>query len=101
MTDKQKIKQVLKSLRSEATWIGEDGAMACVSKTEQSAFKKFKALMSECVGDYEASELKIDDIGIGWLFLVTNENKDDFESDTEWYVDYVNKSPYEVWVYNA
>lgn len=127
----KKLKAIVKELRSEAVWIGEDGDAACVAKTKEAALRKFKALMRGDVGDWEAKEMKLEDIGIGWLFLPerrdatevdcecgchTSESSDEemkkFGCDIckdshvpsdeyEWFVSYKRQSPYEVWVYQT
>lgn len=103
MTKEQKI---LKTELNEAIWVGEDGNAAAFCKTKLGAFRKFKKLMREDCGEIEASEMKIEDVEIGWLHYCGNLSVDvklakGLESDTEWYVSWSvdEKSPYEVWIY--
>lgn len=98
------MKQYLKELSAEAQWIGEDGNAVCVSSTERGAFLKFKRLMRGDVGEIEADELKLEDVGKGYLHLATELTKEEHGEmeECEWYVDWSAnaKNPYEVWVLN-
>lgn len=94
------LKGYMKDLRHEACWIGEDGGAACVAKTKEAAMRKFRALMRSDVGDLEAKEMNIEDVGIGWLHLPTEDDKDEWGEDYQWFINHKEESPYEVWVYN-
>jgi hypothetical protein len=95
------IKEALKELK-EAQYIGEDGNMAVNTPTKRGAWIKFRQRWREDIGDHEAQELTEEYIGTAWLHLVSELPKDEQErfEDAEWYVDYRNPSPYEVWVYS-
>jgi len=87
----------------EAMWIGEDGNAACKAKSKRQAFSKFKNLMRQDVGELEASEMKLEEVGIGWLHLVKDlpeEERTGDIADCEWYVSWKEKTPYKVYVYN-
>ena len=52
--------------------------------------------------DPAISDIKIEDIGIGWLHLATElpkEERGEIE-EGDWYVAYKEESPYEVWILN-
>lgn len=99
--EKKKLREIMKQLRREAVWIGEDGDMACVSSSERGALSKFRALMRGDVGDWEAKEIKLEDVGVGWLRLPTKRDLAQHGEEYEWYVTYKEKSPHEVFVYRA
>lgn len=98
--DIKKLKGYMKELRHEAVWIGEDGGAACVAKTKEAAMRKFRALMRNDVGDIEAKEMSIDDVGIGWLHLPSADDKDEWGDEYMWFINHTKESPFEVWVYN-
>ena len=101
---KDKTKSIMLHDLHEAQWIGEDGAMACVSSSARGAFIKFKRLMRQDVGDLEAEEMKIEDVGVGWFYLPTEEEKkqiaDGEIEEYEWYVSYKKPNDYQVFVYS-
>lgn len=100
------IKQAMKELKT-AQYLGEEGDMAVNCKTKLGAFRKFKQQVREDCGESsELEDMTMDNIGIGWVFVVTAEMKkedyeDRFEEDTEYYVSYKEKSPYQVWIYTS
>ena len=98
------LKQAIKELNSVG-WIGEDGDMAIACKTKVGAWKRMRAITRDDCGDYEASEIKIDKIGIGWLHISTPEDKKRFwenhgEENVEWFVEFAHNTPKgrQVWV---
>lgn len=100
MRDDDLAKYFMKEISIEPAPIGEDGDMTCVSTTERGAFIKFKRWMREYVGDIEADELKISNVGDGWLHALTGKEKKDYEEGVLWYVSYKKESPYRVYVYH-
>jgi len=100
------IKEAMEELKTPQ-YIGEEGDMAVNCKTQLGAFIKFKQQVREDCGESsEVEEMTMDNIGIGWVFIVTDEMKkedceDRFEEDTEYYVSYKEKSPYQVWTYTS
>ena len=101
------IKEAKKEL-AEAQWIGEDGNMACISSTPKGALRKFKRRTHEDVGLFEADELTIENVGLGWLHLASElteaeKEKNSELAECEWYVSYSkdDTSPYQVYVYSG
>lgn len=102
------IKEAIKQLR-DGCYIGEDGDMAVYCKTELGAWRKFKKRVIEDCGEdeFELMEYSRENIGIGWLFIATDEDRKRFGDDeVDWYIDYENMSKgnvcgVEVWVYIA
>jgi len=89
---------------AEVQYIGEDGNMVCVADNKEDALKLFRKRMIDDVGEPEADEIKIDDIGVGYLFLVNKDNPAHermVAEDCTWYVSWSDKevSDYEVFVY--
>lgn len=101
--DKAKIKGYLRELANEACWIGEDGMAACVSSTEKGAFIKFRRLMRMDVGDIEAEEIKIEDVGYSYLHLCSELSEEERQcmEEAEWYADATDKNPYQIFVLNV
>lgn len=97
----EKIKEYLKELK-QAQWIGEDGEAVCVANSEKGALTKFKRLMRDDVGEVEARDIKLEDVGIGYLLLPTKEElkNGSVDPDWEWYVNWSGKrvSDYPVWI---
>lgn len=95
----KQIRNYFEELRSEADYIGEDGDMVCVADNREEALKKFKmrALEDEPNLDY-LDCFKLENLGIGWLFLADKDEKMAYDSD--WCVDYSGdkKSDFEVFV---
>jgi len=93
-----KLKEIMEELKKKAVWVGEDGNSVCNAKNEEEAFVLFKDLMIEAMGHDgpEVTEMKIENIGIGWLSLPEKEN-----TEYDWFVSYLNPTPFEVWVYCA
>ena len=102
--EKKQAKGYMKELSARAEWIGEDDSAACVSSTKYGALLKFKRLIREDIGYFEAKEMKLDEIGIGWLHLVSElseEEKNGEFIECESYISYKDPSPYVVWTYNT
>lgn len=100
-----KFKEYYKDLDVE--WIGEDGNMACRATTKLGAWRKFKRLMRDDVGRFEADDMGTFEeqsermICDGWMHMPTAE---DYESDEfAWYVTWneEKKNKYHVFVYKA
>lgn len=99
---KKEIEEVYKGLGEEAEYIGDEGNMTCRATTKRGALIKFKRRTRDDVGDEEADEIKIDEIGAGFLHLCTEKQKEEMDG-SDWYVSYVseNTSDYEVFVYSV
>ena len=96
----KELQQIIESLKI-ATWIGEDGNAVVNASTEEEALEKFKKLMRDCVGDKEAEEMLLENVGIGWIRLTTEEEKKQTE-DSDWVVSYEpSKGGEEIFVYYA
>lgn len=79
-------------------WIGEYGDAVCSANNETQALKIFIKLMTDDVGEEESKEVKMSNVGIGWLQLwQEGEYKGDCEAT--WYVSYTVESEYQVFVY--
>lgn len=83
----------------EAVWIGEDGDMAVFCKTELGAFRKFRKLMKQDVGEQEAEEMDIENVRKGYFELATFEDRAIWGNEYDWFIRYHDPTPYEVWVY--
>ena len=97
MKAEEKALQTIKEgLKEQACWVGEDGNAVVAADTEEEALAKFKELWIEAYGEDgpELDELKLEEIGIGWLHLPDEPN-----SEFEWFVSYSKHSPFEVFVY--
>ena len=91
------LKQAIKEIKG-VQYIGEDGNMAVICKDEVIACKKFNKKWKEDSGE-EAINIEPQDIGIGFLHLATDEDRERFHDDeVEWYIDYHKKSPNQVFV---
>ena len=95
-TELLKIKEVLKELK-DAQYVGEDGGMVVICPTRLGALRKFRKLMRQDVGDYEASELSIDEIGIVYIEVGHFWNNDGDECD--WCSQGDPKKGYKAWSY--
>ena len=96
--DSKKIKEIMRDLSKEATWVGEDGDAVCVAKTENAAWKKFKNLVQECIGEYEAKMIKEEyELGGASLFLFTEQESREHD-DAEWYASTSKHSPHGAWM---
>lgn len=99
----KELKEAAKDITGEATYIGEEGAMAVITKTRMGAYRKFLKRLREDMGDADFEmfypEISIEQVGIGWLHLTTEEDKK-LMDDCDWYVSYTKESPIEVWVLN-
>jgi hypothetical protein len=100
--------EIIKKELQQAEYIGEDGGMVVDAKfTQLGAYRKMRQRWIEDCGKEEWEDFKENshfspaDLGIGFLHLVTDENRDelDFDTETEWYVSTKDKSPYKLWVY--
>lgn len=81
--DKKLLDGYMADLKQEAVWIGEDGGACCVATTKLGALRKFRRLMRQDVGESEALEMKIEDIGIGFLHLPEDRNADEAGCDCD------------------
>jgi|EndMetStandDraft_8_1072994.scaffolds.fasta_scaffold495638_1 hypothetical protein len=101
MDEKKRVKAMLSDLK-DAQWLGEDcNAAACSAKTQRGAWIKIRALFRADIGDYEAEEIKLDDIVPAWARLATEEDRKEEgieHNNCDWYVMYEMQSPYPVWV---
>jgi len=97
------LKEALKDIKSEAQYVGEDGGMVTNCKTKIGAWRRFRKLTKETVGEEEAKEININDIGIAYLHLAeetTNEQREQMMIDNDgWYIDVRSISPIIVWYY--
>ena len=99
MKEEQKL---IKRDLQEAVWIGEDGAMAIDGRfSERYAWIQFRKLMRDDVGEYEADEVEIEDVGIGYFHLPTPEDIEEYGNEYDWLINYQEKSDYPVWVYRS
>lgn len=89
------IKEVMEELKTPQ-YLGEEGDMAVNCKTMRGAWLKFRRQVREDCGETEAEEILEDNVGIGWVFLATEKEKE--YEEMEYYVSYLKKSPYQVWV---
>lgn len=99
---KIKEKYILKADFKEAICLGEEGdMMTCAAKTERGAWIKFRQRMRDDVGEEEAKEIKLENVGIGWLHLMDDKDREEMgvEEDNEWFVSTTKKTLYQVWVY--
>lgn len=96
------IKEVMTELE-EADYIGEDGDMVVNTEKKEDALVAFRTRLCGDVGHMEAEEIKLEDIGIGYVYLITEEEKKsgEFDSDWEWYVSYTKPNKNKVWVYHV
>ena len=84
--DKQKVRRILEELKTPV-WIGEDGNAVVNCKTERGALIKFRQLIRESVGDLEAEQIKLSDVGESSLFINHDPKfTDDGGEMLEWYV---------------
>ena len=95
------IQKIIKDLRPEAFYIGEDGDMACFANTELGAFRKFKKRIREDCGESDTEEMSRENIGIGWIRLPTKEEKEEYGDECDWFVTYEKESEYQVWAYRV
>lgn len=98
--NKKWLDKYYKELRN-AEYVGEDGDMAVNCKTVLGALRKFRARVAEDVGWDESTELNEANIGRGWLHLATDEDRENYGDDAEWYISYKKdaKNDYPVWIY--
>lgn len=103
MTTKEANKKIraAKEILRGACWIGEDGDSACISKSKVGAWIKLRRLTRDDVGEYEASEIKIEDVGIGFLHLSDEDETDEWGEPTEWHISYSVPSPHSVFVHQV
>lgn len=129
--ERKKLADIRRQLMQQAFWIGEYGDACCVSSTAGGALIKFRRLMREDVGDFEAEEMSIENISTGWVRLAHERDADEVgcecgchtsnSSDEEmkkygcdickdshepsdeydWYVTTEKETPLTVFVYNA
>lgn len=94
--EEKALKAIQEELTVKAAWIGEDGGACVVADTEEEALIKFKDLWIEAFGEDgpELEELKLEDIGIGWLHLPEKDN-----TEFEWFVSFSKETPFEVFVF--
>lgn len=103
--EKEKIEKIFEEMLTEVNYVGEDGCMVCRAATEEEALAKFIKQVKEDTGHDEDTEgMTIENIGIGFLFLVDPENEkhQHMINESEWYVHWSGKefSDYEVFVYS-
>mgnify|MGYP001611260870 CR=1 FL=1 len=79
-----KFKSMLKDLK-EACYVGEDGNMATICKTKRGAWIKFRQQVGEDCGEYEASEIKMEDIDESVAHLAAPEEIEE-NDEYAWYV---------------
>lgn len=100
----QKIREALINIKTEAQYVGEDGGMVTNCKTKIGAWRRFRKLTREQVGDEEAKEIKMEDIMTAYFHLALETSKEQRESmnidDDGWYIDSRSPSPVQVWFYN-
>jgi phosphoribosylaminoimidazole (AIR) synthetase len=94
------IQEAMKELK-EPQYLGEEGDMAVNCKTKIGAYRKFRQLVREDRGECsELEEMSIENVGIGFVFIATEKEKEELSmEESEYYVSYTKKSPYQVWVY--
>lgn len=100
--EKESVLKFKKELTKDAEYIGENGDMCCFAISAESALKKFKRKWRDDVGEYDVPEMTVDDVGIGWLWLVDKYNQEEVDrfDESEWFVDCRNESDFEVFVYS-
>lgn len=92
--------KVIKELSLGAEWIGEDGSAVCVALTEEDAWKKFRELVKDCMGYFEADSIRNDyELGYGWIHMCKGDDEHHEHSEKDcWFVSYRKETPYRVWV---
>lgn len=102
LTDKEK--SMIEDLK-DACYVGEDGAMATQCKTKRGAWIKFRKQVREDCGEYEASEIKLDDIIKAWAHVATKEEFEEWGGECEWFVNFGEKKEgvrnFPVWYYEV
>ncbi len=101
--DKEKMDSFYDDLKSDAQYVGEDGDMVVRATSERGAFIKFKRRLKEDVGEIEASELSIDNVGICYMHLTDPTNPEHRHlEDSEWFVNIGDrvKSDYKLFYYS-
>jgi len=95
------IKEIIKEDLNEAQWVGEDGAAVAYCKTQIGAWRKIRKLMRDDVGDNEADQISIDQIGEGFLHQF---NEDGtlcmMDGEESWCVK-LEPSPVKLWWYHG
>lgn len=100
----QKIQKALDYIRTEgAVWIGEDGSACALATTKRGAWIKIRALFKRDCGVSEAQEVKLEEISVGWMRLPTEEDRERWGDQYEWFVEYAEKDAthFPVWVYRG
>ena len=71
--------------------------------TRLGAYRKMVARIREDCFETDVDDFKeackLNHLGMAWFHLVTDENRDQFDVDTEWYVSLEKISSYPVWCY--
>lgn len=96
------IQQAMEELNTPQ-YIGEDGETMCVNcKTKVGALRKFRQLAREEWTDEECKDLTLDMISQGWLYLSTDEDREEMGTDCDWLVSWnlEKANDYPVWVLN-
>lgn len=101
---KPREQEIIKKQLQQAEYIGEDGGMVVDARfTIKGAYRKMIARLREDCGEAEVTDFKEackpEELGIAFLHLITDKNKDEFDTDSEWYVSIKQESPYKVWCY--
>lgn len=99
------LRKVLKDINSEAEYVGEDGGMVTNCGSKREALKRFRQLETDCVGEEESKEIKLENIISAFLHLAEETTKEKREcmeiEDDGWYIDIEAPSPVMVWYYTA
>lgn len=101
-----KEQELIKRDLQQAEYIGEDGGMVVDGRFSRlGAYRKMIAKVREDCTESDVDDFKDackpEDLGKGWLHLMTEADREEMgaEQEIEWYVSLEKKSPYELWVY--
>lgn len=82
--EKEAFEKMLKELEVPQ-WVGEDGACAVIAPNKKTALSLLKGLMRRDVGEYEAKNMKYDEIVIAWSSVATQKDIEEYGDEFEWF----------------